>query len=464
MALRTSLHTTVAALILVSSHAISTALEATGTNGDDDFRPRADVPNAQLEVQEQLKVLGIPVNGVQIDLKTTSRPILGSSPDKRLFKRTIGISPLESIQFETYYGIDVQVDGKTFRMWIDTGSADFWVPAQNVKCVDKNLMEIPQSRCNFTQFTPPTYSGGQIPDRNFNITYGDGELYVGTAGYEPVTVGGLTVKRQTVAKVELAYRISAAHNWNGIIGLGFPNTTNVFPGSDPTKDNITYPNPHNAIPYNPWMLSAFEDGLIEKPVFTLLLGPQGRSDGEIAGSMIIGGAAPPNSVQYGGVTASTKLRIFQPPIRNYWWNFVPDGMKIGDQFIPWDEPASFDDGMWPYLVDCGAGYSYLPLSTMDPWLKTFDPPSISTNNGSYAPCNATFSSVAVRIGGKDIPFANSSLLLPPPYGAVDGMPGYCWTGIQSWGYVLGGSFLSGVAATFDMTSGSEKMVFSSIVR
>jgi hypothetical protein len=271
------------------------------------------------------------------------------------------------------------------------------------------------------------------------------------------------VKRQTIGKVGIAHReVSPAGNWNGILGLGFPNSTHVFPGLDPTKDNLSYPNPHNAIPYNPWMLSAFDDGVIDKPVFTLLLGPQGRNDGEIAGSIIIGGAAPPNSVRYGGVCASTKLRVYKPPYRNYFWDFVPDGMKVGDQYIPWEERASFDNGMRAYNVDSGNKYSYLPESTMDPWLKSFDPPSITNSLGSYAPCNATFSSVAIRIGGKDIPFANASLLLQPPYGAVNGTPGYCWTGIQPWGRTLGGTFLSNVAATFDMTPGSERMVFSSL--
>src|SRR5689334_8257894 len=87
MTFRNSFHTTVAAIILTSSHAVSTALKALGTKSDGDFRPRASVPNAQLEVQEQLKALGFPVNGFQFDLKTTHGPFLGSSPDKQLVER-----------------------------------------------------------------------------------------------------------------------------------------------------------------------------------------------------------------------------------------------------------------------------------------------------------------------------------------------------------------------------------------
>lgn len=95
-----------------------------------------------MDVQEQLKKLGIPVNGFQIHLKTTREPSLGSSPDNQVVKRNarVGISPLEAIQFQAFYGIDAQVGGKTSRMLVDTGAVlTYGLPSENVTCVDRNL-------------------------------------------------------------------------------------------------------------------------------------------------------------------------------------------------------------------------------------------------------------------------------------------------------------------------------------
>ncbi|EUC28973.1 hypothetical protein COCCADRAFT_40582 [Bipolaris zeicola 26-R-13] len=461
------LDTFLSPLVLLPSLGMSNTLPFLGKNDDANFRPRAGVYDASLKLQEKLNELGIPIGGSQIQLKTTrSSARFSSSPHKQLIKRTThaGTVPLETIELGSRYGIDVQVDGETFRLMADTGSSDTWLPSQDLKCFDDKTKEVPQSQCNFTKLTPPTFSGGQIPDRHLNITYDNGNSYLGTVGYEPVSIAGFNVERQVVAKVNIAKQPTTSPGGShGIFGLGFPNTTSVYPGLDPTKDNASYPNPHNSIPYDPWIISAFKSGVIKKPVFTLVLGPIGGRDGENAGTLIIGGAAPPSSVSYSGNVSSAPLRKYGPPYRNYWWDIVPDGMTIGDQFIPWTEPGA-DSEPLAYSVDCGSDYSYVPQSTMTPWLKTFSTPTLADSRGyTYALCNATFSSVAVRIGGKDFPFEKSSLLVQPPYGAVDGSPGYCWTGIQPHGSFLGGTFLYGVAATFDMTQGSEKIVFSSVL-
>ncbi|RMZ71672.1 putative aspartic-type endopeptidase [Pyrenophora seminiperda CCB06] len=458
MALRNSLHTAVAALALLPSYAIGTPFLSLGNNNDANSRRNADVNNAQLEAREMLNELGIPVDGFQIDLKST-----------RLVKRAsdTGTAPVKSIELGTMYASDIQVHGETFRLLLDTGSPDLWLPSQGVKCVDGNAKEVPQSQCNFTRFTPPTYSGGQIPDRHFNRSYTNGNHYLGTVGYEDVTIGDLTVERQIVAKVNVAKQDAPFHgDWNGVLGLGFSNLTTAFPGLDPTKDNDTIGNPHNAIPYNPWILSAYESGVIKKPVFTLVLEPMGKPDGESAGTLIVGGAASPSSTRYTGAPGSAKLRRYPAPYRNYWWDFVPDGMNIGGRFIPWTEKSTVDNGLKTYYVDSGQRWTTIPESTMTAWLKTFSPPATQHSSGfGIALCNATFDSLAIRVGGSDIAFGNSSLLLQPPIGAVDDKPGYCWTGVMSGVEpLLGSTFLSNVAVTFDMTPGAERMVFSNIIK
>jgi hypothetical protein len=60
----------------------------------------------------------------------------------------------------------------------------------------------------------------QIPDENFNITYGDGEFLTGIIGTEEVTLAGITVK-QTVALVNLA-AWEGDGTTSGLIGLAYP--------------------------------------------------------------------------------------------------------------------------------------------------------------------------------------------------------------------------------------------------
>ncbi|XP_014562227.1 hypothetical protein COCVIDRAFT_11182 [Bipolaris victoriae FI3] len=130
VALRTSLHATVAALILVSSHAISTALEDRRTNSDGDFRPRADVPTLNWTFKSSSKSL---------EFRSMGSKSISKLPVVKRNAR-VGISPLEAIQFQAFYGIDAQVGGKTSRMLVDTGAVlTYGLPSENVTWVDRNL-------------------------------------------------------------------------------------------------------------------------------------------------------------------------------------------------------------------------------------------------------------------------------------------------------------------------------------
>lgn len=62
----------------------------------------------------------------------------------------------------------------------------------------------PVSECAFgTAGFDTTKSSTYTPDpnKNFNISYGDGEFLTGVVGFDTVTVGGLTVKKQEIGLV-----------------------------------------------------------------------------------------------------------------------------------------------------------------------------------------------------------------------------------------------------------------------
>ena len=65
----------------------------------------------------------------------------------------------------------------------------------------------PQSKCafgspGFDQSESKTFVGD--PDKNFNISYGDGEFLTGVVGFDAVTVGDMTVTNQEIGLVNEA--------------------------------------------------------------------------------------------------------------------------------------------------------------------------------------------------------------------------------------------------------------------
>lgn len=80
------------------------------------------------------------------------------------------------------------------------------------------------------------FTGGQIENVNFNITYGSGIL-AGKFGWEDITIANITVKDAQVAVVDRAY---FTFDTSGLFGLAFASLTSEYPGSDPTKNDKTH--------------------------------------------------------------------------------------------------------------------------------------------------------------------------------------------------------------------------------
>jgi len=75
-----------------------------------------------------------------------------------------------------------------------------------------------QATCGFPKFGPKSFTGSQIPDQNFNVTYGGGEFATGIVGLEDVGFGGVTVKNQKMSFVDRTYWLSAGNLTSGLMG------------------------------------------------------------------------------------------------------------------------------------------------------------------------------------------------------------------------------------------------------
>ena len=110
---------------------------------------------------------------------------------------------------------------ETFEAIVDTGSSDTWLVETGFKCVNiTDSAPLPEADCYFGPTYNVTDTFKQIPDENFNITYGDGEFLTGIVGTEEVTLAGIKVK-QEVALVNYA-AWEGDSTTSGLIGLAYP--------------------------------------------------------------------------------------------------------------------------------------------------------------------------------------------------------------------------------------------------
>lgn len=144
------------------------------------------------------------------------------------------ISLYEGEEFAT----GITIGGQSFQVIVDTGSSDTWVVESDFLCVDVQTEEpLNQTDCGFGPAYTSTSTFQQIPNVNFNITYGmdltsflfprlirafigDGEFLSGIFGYENTTLAGLTVN-QTIALVDYAAWFGDTVT-SGLLGLAYP--------------------------------------------------------------------------------------------------------------------------------------------------------------------------------------------------------------------------------------------------
>ncbi|KAI4607624.1 hypothetical protein J4E83_009521 [Alternaria metachromatica] len=418
-----------------------------------------------------LQERGIPVVDSTIPLK------LRSGAGRQLAKRQSG-GPLRTIYDGAQYAIDVTIGTETLQVLIDTGSSSFWVPKADFVCVDVNGTQQSQATCGFPKFGPKSFTGSQIPDQNFNVTYGGGEFATGIVGLEDVGFGGVTVKNQKMSFVDRTYWLSAGNLTSGLMGWGLGATTAIFEGADPSQDGGKKP-----IFVKPWLETAYDQGLVAKPIFSVVLGKRGKDDADLSatGFLTIGGAPSSSSLPLTGAYATTpilKETFDHYQLENEYVHYVirPDGFVVDGKFIAWAPGTSagthYGDSQDRFtILDSGTAYTMIPKALVETIAAAFDPPaSFSEDDGLWvASCNAQPPSVAIRVNGTDLPYASSDVLVDGTLGVIDEEKQTCIVGFMEpstppWGgdlpYILGANFHRNVLAVHDI--GNKVMTFGAL--
>ncbi|KAI4737385.1 acid protease [Aureobasidium sp. EXF-12298] len=369
-----------------------------------------------------------------------------------------GTADLLSINAGSVFLAPLNAGGETFYVVIDTGSSDTWLVNNEFTCVDPDdSAVIDESQCAFGPSYSLTATAKQIDNRNFNISYADGERLNGEMITEDLIFAGITVENQTMGLVTYA-------GWygDGLVGLAYASLTNQYSGNNPSADIAGL-----TIPYDPLLTSMFKENLTA-PLFSIALDRDVSRSAQSAGGILAVGGIP--NIPHGTFWSSSNISIIgvdattgQPEYQFY--AITVDGWAASkNQNADFDVKMTGNTRKTPLLgaptrnviVDSGTSLIYAPSAVAAGLAAAFNPPAnVSSSTGLYhVACNATVPLFGVVVSSK-VFYVNRLDLI------IDTGLGFCVMGVQDNNgglTIVGDVFMRNVLTVFDV--GAAQVRFS----
>lgn len=209
----------------------------------------------------------------------------------------------------------VGTPGQTFKVILDTGSSNLWIPSADCSSLACFL---------HTKYDHDASSTYKANGSEFAIQYGSGSLE-GYVSQDTVALGDLIIPKQDFAEATSEPGLAFAFGkFDGILGLAY-NTISV---------NKIVPPIYNAI----------EQGLLDEPVFAFRLGNTQKDEND-------GGVAT-----FGGYDKSqyTGKITWLPVRRKAYWEVSFEGIGLGDEFAELTSTGA--------AIDTGTSLITLPSS------------------------------------------------------------------------------------------------------
>ena len=206
--------------------------------------------------------------------------------------------------WNTNYMVPVSVGKQNFKLTVSTGLSDTWFIQEGFQCIDGEFGgEINREICAYGPTFNGTFKYGPVADKtSFSVSYSDGSGVAGHAGYDDVTIAGITAQKQEILLASLSlFAEKGDGTTSGILGLGYPLETKVFSTED---ERDMYPGSPSHRKYDPVFTSMHKQGLVS-PVFSLAMN---RST--LRGYLALGGLPP---VDTNPDFAKTPIRIVSSP-------------------------------------------------------------------------------------------------------------------------------------------------------
>ncbi|KAG7834548.1 hypothetical protein KL943_002932 [Ogataea angusta] len=202
--------------------------------------------------------------------------------------------------------IQLGTPGQSFKVILDTGSSNLWVPSSDCTSLACYL---------HTKYDHDESSTYQKNGSSFSIQYGSGSLE-GYVSQDTLTIGDLVIPKQDFAEATSEPGLAFAFGkFDGILGLAY----------DTISVNRIVPPIYNAINL----------GLLDTPQFGFYLGDTSKSEQD-GGEATFGGYD--DSKYTGDIT-------WLPVRRKAYWEVKFSGIALGDEYAPLENTgAAIDTG------------------------------------------------------------------------------------------------------------------------
>ncbi|EZF32786.1 Vacuolar protease A [Trichophyton interdigitale] len=262
---------------------------------------------------------------IDVQVKSLGQKYMGIRPEQHeqhMFKEQ---TPIEAesghnvlidnfLNAQYFSEISIGTPPQTFKVVLDTGSSNLWVPGKDCSSIACFL------HSTYDSSASSTYSKNGT---KFAIRYGSGSLE-GFVSRDNVKIGDMTIKKQLFAEATSEPGLAFAFGrFDGIMGMGF---------SSISVNGITPP-----------FYNMIDQGLIDEPVFSFYLGDTNK-DGD------------QSVVTFGGSDAShfTGDMTTIPLRRKAYWEVDFDAISLGE-----DTAALENTGV---ILDTGTSLIALPTT------------------------------------------------------------------------------------------------------
>jgi saccharopepsin len=271
--------------------------------------------------------------------------------------------PLSNFMNAQYFTeISIGSPPQTFKVILDTGSSNLWVPSKQCTSIACFL---------HTKYDSDASNTFKENGSTFSIQYGSGSME-GFVSNDQLAIGDLSIKKQDFAEAVKEPGLAFAFGkFDGILGLAY-DTISV--------NHITPP-----------FYSMINEGLLESPVFSFRLGSSEEDGGEAV---------------FGGIDeAAYKGKIHYVPVRRKaYWEVELEKLSFGDDEVEFENTGA--------AIDTGTSLIVLPTD-MAEMLNTQIGATKSWNGQYQVDCAKVPSlpELTFYFGGRPYPLRGSDYVL-----------------------------------------------------
>jgi saccharopepsin len=288
--------------------------------------------------------------------------------------------PTELSNFmDAQYYAEIEIGGQTFKVVMDTGSSNLWVPG-----IDCNSIA-----CWFhTRFDPSKSKTFKKVGKKFAIRYGSGSLE-GEINEDEITVAGLQVRGEFGMSTKEPGMAFVFGKFDGILGLGY--------------DTISV---EKVVP--PFYLMLQQHNIAK--VFGCYMNHQ---DGKVPSEIVFGGI---NEERFTGDVTYARV------VRKAYWEVSLEHITVGGTTLGGNHTAA---------IDTGTSLIALPTEEAD-WINK-KIGATKGPTGQYSVDCATVSSlpdIVLSFGGKPFPLTGDDYVLRASGGPIGGGKETCISGFM----------------------------------